>query len=112
MHLGMGFEPAVFFGLVGVEIVQHHMKFFVGIFGNQLIHEIEELTPAAATIMSGMHQSASYVECCKECRVSVAFVFIRKDGQRATIGYTDTAWVTLHVLHGGSCFYAYHQFIL
>ena len=40
MDIGMGFEPAVLFGLVGVEIVQDHVEFFVGISGNQLIHEI------------------------------------------------------------------------
>ena len=37
MHIGMGFEPAVLFGLVGVEIVKDHVKFLLGIFGNQLI---------------------------------------------------------------------------
>ena len=84
MHIGIGFEPAVLFGLVGVEIVQDHVKFLVGIFGNQLIHEIQELTPAA--IMPGMHEPASHVEGCKECRGSVAFVFMGKAAQGPAIG--------------------------
>jgi hypothetical protein len=33
MYLGMSLEPAVLFGLVGVEIVQDHVEFFSGIFG-------------------------------------------------------------------------------
>jgi hypothetical protein len=31
------------------------VELFAGIVGNQLIHEIQELTPAPATIMSGMY---------------------------------------------------------
>jgi hypothetical protein len=46
IHLGMGFEPAVLFGLVGVEVVQDYVEFFVGIFGNQLIHEIQAYVPS------------------------------------------------------------------
>ena len=34
MHVGMGFEPAVLFGLMSVEIVQDHVEFFAGIGGN------------------------------------------------------------------------------
>ena len=55
MHIGMSLEPAVLFGLVGVEIVQNHVKFLSGILGNQVIHEIQELTPTTPTIMSGMY---------------------------------------------------------
>src|ERR1700758_4571769 len=28
MHIGMGFEPAVLFGLMGVKIVQNHVELF------------------------------------------------------------------------------------
>src|SRR3974377_506213 len=61
-HLGMSFEPAVLFGLVSVEIVQDDVEFFVGVLGNQVIHEIQELTPTTAPIMSGMYQPATHVE--------------------------------------------------
>ena len=86
MHIGMGLEPAVLFRLVGIEIVQDHVELFAGIVGNQLIHEIQELTPAATTIMSGMYQPASHVEGCKERRGSVAFVLMSKAGQCPTVG--------------------------
>src|ERR1700752_3978462 len=88
MHMGMGFEPAVLFGLVGVEIVQDHVELFAGIFGNQLIHEIQELTPTAATIMTGMHEPAS-VEGSKKRRGSMAFVFMSKVGQCSTVWQVD-----------------------
>jgi hypothetical protein len=55
MHLGMSFEPAVLFGLVSVEIVQNDVELFAGVLGNQVIHEIQELTPTTPTIMSGMY---------------------------------------------------------
>src|ERR1700745_2989850 len=40
-------QPAVVFGLVGIEIVQNHMDLAADIFGHQTVHEIQELdTPA------------------------------------------------------------------
>ena len=78
MHLGMSFEPAVLFGLVSVEIVQDDVEFFVGVLGNQVIHEIQELTPTAPAIMSGMYQPGSHVKGGKERRGSVAFVLMTK----------------------------------
>ena len=86
MHMGMGFEPAVLFRLMGVKIVQNHVQLFARIFGDQLIHEIQKLTPAAATIMSGMDQPASHVEGGKERRGSMAFVLVSKAGQCAAVG--------------------------
>src|SRR5271157_2723449 len=66
---------------MGVEIVQNHMQLFAGIFGNQLIHEIQELTSAPATIMSGMHQPRSYLQSGEERRGTVALVLVSKTGQ-------------------------------
>ena len=86
MYVGMRFEPAVLFGLVSVEIVQGHVEFFAGIGGNQLVHEIQELTAATATIMSGVYQTGSDVEGRKERRSSIAFILMIKTGQCPTIG--------------------------
>ena len=47
IHVGMSFEPAVLFGLVSVEIVQDDVEPFAGVCGNQVIHEIQALTPTA-----------------------------------------------------------------
>src|SRR5215469_10775397 len=44
-------QPAVVFGLVGIEIVQDHMDLAAGMFGNHAVHEIQELDAPAALIM-------------------------------------------------------------
>src|ERR1700759_3343002 len=46
-------QPAVVFGLVGIEIVQNHMDLAAGMFGNHAVHEIQELDAPAALIMAG-----------------------------------------------------------
>jgi hypothetical protein len=58
------------------------VELFAGIFGNQVVHEIQELAPAPATVMSGVHQPASHAQGCKERCSSVAFVFVSKAAQR------------------------------
>jgi hypothetical protein len=63
----MGFEPAVAFGFVGIEIVQNHEELFPGI-----VHEIQKFASAPTTIMSGMHRHrpSSHVQRGKERRSS------------------------------------------
>src|ERR1700746_1775049 len=112
MHIGMGLEPAVLFRFVGIEIVQDHVELFAGIVGNQLIHEIQELTPAAATIMSGMYQATSHVEGGKQSRGSMAFVFMSKAAQGPAVGQADPALGPLQSLNAGFFVYAQHQGIL
>jgi hypothetical protein len=48
---------------MSVQIVQNQVELFARIDGNQLIHEIQKLTPAAATIMSRMDQSGRHLQC-------------------------------------------------
>jgi hypothetical protein len=55
-------QPAVIFGLVGIEIVQNHMDLAAGMFGRQAVHEIEELDTPAALIMAGLDQASGNVE--------------------------------------------------
>src|SRR5260370_2829377 len=109
MHIGMGFEPAVLLGLVSVEIVQDYVELLAGIVGNQLIHEIQDLTPAAAKRMSGMYQPASHVEGCKESRGSMAFVLVSKAGQCPAVGQADPALGPFQSLNAGFFVYAEHQ---
>src|SRR5215831_319694 len=44
-------QPAVVFGLVGIEIVQNHMDLPAGMVGNQAVHEIQELDAPAALLV-------------------------------------------------------------
>ena len=54
MHVRMGFKPAVIFGLVGVEIIEHHMELLGRIFSDKLVHEVQKFAPASAPIMTRM----------------------------------------------------------
>src|SRR5271165_7028805 len=97
---------------MGVEIVQNHVQLFAGIFGNQLIHEIQELTSAPATIMSGMHQPRSHLQSCEERGGAVALVFVSKTSQCATVGQADPALCPLQSLNAGLFIYTEHQRVL
>ena len=55
-------QPAVVFGLVGIEIVQNHMDLPAGMIGNQAVHEIQELDATAALIMAGLDQASGNIE--------------------------------------------------
>ena len=55
-------QPAVVFGLVGIEIVQNHMDLAAGMFGHQAVHEIQELDTPAALIMTGLDQARGNIE--------------------------------------------------
>src|SRR5262249_34173846 len=56
-------QPAVVFGLVGIEIVQNHMDLAAGMIGNHAVHEIQELDPAAALIMTSLDQASGNLKC-------------------------------------------------
>src|ERR1700724_2604834 len=64
-----------------VKIIQHHVQLFVRIDGNQLIQEIQKLTPAATTIMSGMDQPGRHPQSGKERGGAVARVFVSEAGR-------------------------------
>src|SRR5215831_1272573 len=55
-------QRAVVFRLVGIEIVQNHMDLAAVMFGNQAVHEIQELDAPAALIMTGLDQASGNIE--------------------------------------------------
>lgn len=55
-------EPAVVFGLVSVEIVEHDMQFAVRIGGHDAVHESQELDAAAALLVGGDDLSSRHLE--------------------------------------------------
>jgi len=75
MDLGMGFEPAILLGLMRIEIVQHNVNLFVGIFGYQFVHEIQKFASAPAPIMPCMHQPSGHLQGRKERGCAMALVF-------------------------------------
>jgi len=59
----MALEPAVLFGLVGVQVVQHHMNLAARVLTHDLIEEVEELAPSAAAVVACLYLSGDDVEC-------------------------------------------------
>src|SRR5262249_48380088 len=112
MDSGMGFEPAILLGFMRIEIVQHYMNLFVRIFGHQLVHEIQKFASAPAPIMSCMHQPGSHLQGSKERGRAMALVFVRKTGERSTVGQPDPALRPLQRLNAGLLIDTKHQRVL
>jgi len=91
-------QPAVVFGLVGIEIVQNYMDLAAGMFGNQTVHEIEELDAPAALIMADLDQASGHIERGEKGRGSVTFVGITEPCHRSAIGQLQPALGALQSL--------------
>ena len=65
---------------MGAQIIQNNVQFFTGIEGDQLIHEIQKLPPAAAPIMARMNQPARHLQRGKERGGAVTLVFVSEAG--------------------------------
>src|SRR6201993_775791 len=55
-------QPAIVFGLMGVQIVENDMNLAVGIGGDDAVHEIQELDAATAPVMAGFDQTGGHFE--------------------------------------------------
>ena len=84
-------QPAVVFGLVGIEIVQNHMDLPAGMIGNQAVHEIQELDATAALIMAGLDQASGNIEGGEQGRGAVTFVCMAEPCHRFAIGQLQPA---------------------
>src|SRR5580704_3446626 len=91
-------QPAVVFGLVGIEIVQNHMDLAAGMFGNQAVHEIEELDTPAALIMAGLDQASGNVEGGEQGRGLMTFVGVAEPCHGFAIGQLQPALGALQSL--------------
>jgi len=91
-------QPAVVFGLVGIEIVQDHMDLAAGMFGNHAVHEIHELDAPAALIMAGLDQASGNIERGEQGRGAVTFVGMAEPSHRFAIGQLQPALGALQSL--------------
>jgi len=64
MDSWMAFEPAVFFRLVGIQVVQHGIQIAIRAGGHDLRHEIQKLTPPPG-VMARNDLSGSHLEGCQ-----------------------------------------------
>jgi hypothetical protein len=68
VDVGMPLEPAVLFRLVTIQIVQHNVDFGLGVFTDDLVHEVQELSPAAARIVAGPYLPSCDLKRSEQCR--------------------------------------------
>ena len=91
-------EPAIVFGLVRVEVVQHHMELPAGMGGDHRVHEGEKLPPAPAVgVLGHRHLTGQHVERRKEGRGPVPFVLVADASNGGAVG---EAQVPLSPLEG------------
>jgi len=62
MDLGMASQPAIGFGLVGIEVVQDHMQLAVWMLGYHLVHEVQKLSSSTAGIVAGFHLTGGHIQ--------------------------------------------------
>src|SRR5512139_3189345 len=82
VHVRMALEPAVVSGLVGVEVVEHDVDRGVGMGGNDIVHEVEELYAPAARFVRRPNLAGGYLEGSEQRGGTVALVVMAVAGQR------------------------------
>ena len=84
----MAGQPAIVAGLVGVEVVEDDVDLQVGIgMGREdLVHEVEELDPAAALVVARGHEAGGHLEGGEEGRRAVPLVLVGEAGERPPVG--------------------------
>ena len=78
----MTLQPAVVLGLVGVEIVENDMDLPTGVLGDDAVHEVEKLDPAAALVLAPADLASGHVERCLQGRRAMSLVIIGLSCQR------------------------------
>ena len=67
------------------------MDLAAGMIGNHAVHEIQELDPAAALIMTSLDQASGNLKGGEQGRGPVTFVGMAEPGQRGAIGQLQPA---------------------
>jgi hypothetical protein len=84
-HVGMTLEPAVVFGLVGVEVVEDDMDGGVRMSGDDVVHEIEEFDASPTILMGGGHLAGGHLEGGEQRRGAVTLVVVTLTGQSRAV---------------------------
>ena len=94
-------EPAIRFGLVGVQIVQDDVQLAIGIVGDEAVHKMQKFDPPAAAVVTALDQSGGDLKGGEQRRGAVAFVIVAEPGQRFAIGQLQPALGPLQRLDVG-----------
>ena len=79
-------QPTVAFGLVGVEVVEDHVDFAVGMLGYDAVHEVEKLHTAATFVMIALHQPGGHLQSRKQGGCAMPLVVMLKARERFAVG--------------------------
>ncbi len=72
VYVRITLEPAVILWFVGVEVVEDDVDGRVGMSGDDIVHEVEELDAPSALLVSGHHFAGGHLEGSKQRRGPVA----------------------------------------
>jgi len=81
----MTLEPAVVLGFVGIKVIEDDVDGGVGMRGDDIIHEVEELDAPPALLVRGRYLAGGYFEGGEQRRGTVALVIVAMSGQRSTV---------------------------
>ena len=73
-------QPAIVFGLMGVQVVQDDVHFPAGMLGDDAVHEVQKLDPPAAPVMSGFDQTGGDLQGREQGGRAMAFVLVIETG--------------------------------
>ncbi len=109
MDPGIALQPPIALAFVDVEIVQDDMDVLVGVFGEQLFHEVQEVHAPAALVVAGLDLAGGHVEGGEQRGGAIALVLVGKAGDRAARRQPQVALRTLKGLNVGLFVHAEHQ---
>ena len=87
----MARQPSVPLRLVGLEIIEHDVDLAVRVIGHDLVHEVEELDPPPAPIVSCLDLARGNVEGGEEGRRAVPLVVVAVARERAAVRQPEIA---------------------
>ena len=101
VNVGMPCEPTVLFRLVGIEIIQDDMNFFLGMAGNNVVHEVEELTAPTPRVVAGLNQSCRHFKGSKQGAGSMSHIFVTEPRDGLAVGQSQPTLCTFQRLNMG-----------
>jgi hypothetical protein len=69
-------QPAIVFGLVGIQVVKDDMNFPVGMVSDDAVHEVQEFDPPTALVMAGLDQTGGHLQGPKQGCRAMTFVLM------------------------------------
>ena len=85
MYQGVSGEPTVVLRFMGFKIVQDNVEFPIGITGDNLVHEVEELPAAWAGIMAHPYHSGGYFQSSEQGCGAVSLILVAESSEGLTI---------------------------